>query len=261
MVFTPDYLRELSVSADYYDITVKNVIANLTGQTIVNLCYDSPTLSNPFCGLFQRNQTAATLATGEQPYRIIEGSLLSSGVNFAKSKARGIDFDLAYRHRFGAVDFATHFVYTHVLKNESYQNPANPAFADTLLGEVGDPKDAFNWNFGFGYGKWKLEYQLRYIGKQAITTNAIENVITFQDRPPQDADYSDPLFYPVVWYSNIKLAVDVNKHFNLYIGVDNLFNRDVPFNQTGSGSTANGAAARIFDNRGRFLYAGFVAQY
>ena len=148
-----------------------------------------------------------------------------------------------------------------MLKNETFTNPADPAFGDTALGEVGDPRDAFNWNFGFGLGQWKLDYQLRYIGPQAIVTNSIENLITYQGRPPQDADFAADNFYPAVWYSNIKLGCDIDKRFNVYFGIDNLFNRGVPFNQTGSGSTANGAAVRIFDNRGRFFYGGVVAKF
>ncbi len=260
-VFSPAAVRGLSISADYYDITVNNVILSLTGQTIVNQCYDSPTLTNSFCSQFQRNRTGGTLASGEEPFRIIEGSLLASGVNFARLKARGIDFDVHYRRKFGRVDFDTHFVYTRVLKNEQFINPANPAFGENSLDEVGDPKDAFNWNFGFGLGRWKFDYQLRFIGKQAIATNAIENLTTYQGRPPQDADYAADNFYPSVFYHNIKLGADINDHFNVYAGIDNLFDKDVPFNQTGSGTTANGAATRIFDNRGRFFYAGIVANF
>ena len=55
-VIQPRYIPGLAISVDYYDITVKNVIVSLSAQQIVNNCYHSPSLSNPFCGLFSRWQ-------------------------------------------------------------------------------------------------------------------------------------------------------------------------------------------------------------
>ena len=43
-VITPRFLPGFSLTADYYDITVKGVIVSLSAQTIVNNCYDSPNL-------------------------------------------------------------------------------------------------------------------------------------------------------------------------------------------------------------------------
>ena len=74
----PRFLPGFSISSDYYDITVNNVIASIgSAQTIANLCYDSPNLSNPFCSLVQR-AGASGGPNGEEPFRIIEGSLLQS---------------------------------------------------------------------------------------------------------------------------------------------------------------------------------------
>ena len=56
-VITPQSLPGFSLSLDYYDIKVNNVIAGLGVQNIVNACYDSATLDNVFCGQFQRNLT------------------------------------------------------------------------------------------------------------------------------------------------------------------------------------------------------------
>ncbi|MDB5733248.1 MAG: TonB-dependent receptor, partial [Variovorax sp.] len=75
-ILQPRWIPGLSISADYYDIQVNNVIAATgTPQTIVNLCYDSASLSNPFCGLFQR-AGASGGPRGEQEFRILEGSLI-----------------------------------------------------------------------------------------------------------------------------------------------------------------------------------------
>ncbi|WP_443019600.1 TonB-dependent receptor domain-containing protein, partial [Sphingomonas phyllosphaerae] len=50
-VFQPTFLPGLSVSVDYYDIKVKDVITGPTVQQALDACYDSPTLDNQFLRL------------------------------------------------------------------------------------------------------------------------------------------------------------------------------------------------------------------
>jgi outer membrane receptor protein involved in Fe transport len=102
-VLTPRFIPGLSISADYYDITVNDVISTVGAQTIVNQCVDSPTIDNPFCAQFQR-AGASGGPRGEIPFRILEGNLLSAGLNFASLKVRGVDTEVAYRKKF---DFGT----------------------------------------------------------------------------------------------------------------------------------------------------------
>ena len=104
-ILEPRWIPGLSISADYYDITVNNVIAATGGpQTIANLCYDSATLNNPFCGLFSR-AGASGGPRGEQEFRILEGSLLQASANFARLKVRGIDTQVNYDHTFDLARF------------------------------------------------------------------------------------------------------------------------------------------------------------
>ena len=127
VVLTPRYVPGLTLSLDYYNITVNNVITAVAAQNILNLCYDSPTLANPFCGLFQR-ASAAGGPGGEQQFRVIEGSLLQSSANFAKLKARGLDLNLDYAHRFGFGFVSLKGAWTHVIQRDNFTNPALPAF-------------------------------------------------------------------------------------------------------------------------------------
>src|SRR6185436_11557123 len=52
-VLTPRFMPGFSLTVDYYHITVDNLIAVLGAQTILNQCYDLPSLSNQFCQLLQ----------------------------------------------------------------------------------------------------------------------------------------------------------------------------------------------------------------
>src|SRR5258705_152072 len=87
-VLTPRWVPGLSISVDYYRIRVKNLIATLGGQTILNQCFDLPQ-PNQFCALlFPRNPDS----TFPSP------TLISAGANFAKQEAAGTDMELAYRN-------------------------------------------------------------------------------------------------------------------------------------------------------------------
>lgn len=139
-VLTPSFVPGLSISGDYYDVTVNNVItATGTAQDILNLCYDSTSLDNPFCGLFKRAGANGGPA-GEQPFQVLQGSLLQSTANFAKLKVRGVQANVNYNHKF---DWGTGFVqatYVRSIQYDSFTNPADPTFKDRLLGELGNPK-------------------------------------------------------------------------------------------------------------------------
>ncbi|KQM91474.1 hypothetical protein ASE70_15440 [Sphingomonas sp. Leaf22] len=254
-VYRPSYVPGLSLSVDYYNIAVDQVISALSAQAIVNNCYDSPSLDgNQFCSQFQRVAAGGTGPDGEQPYRIVEGSLLQSSFNFAQLKVRGIDANLAYTRNLGDVRLNGQIIYTHLFEASSFTNPLQPAFADTRLGELGSPKDQVNVNLGADFGILTLDTQFRYVAKQSV--GAIENRIGFQGRLPQNLDDFSVPFYPDVLYIGAKLGFDVGERSNFYIGVDNLTDRLPPL-----GATGTGAGSAIFDNVGRRFYAGATARF
>jgi outer membrane receptor protein involved in Fe transport len=252
-VFTPRFIPGLSISADYYDITVNDVITSVTAQNILNLCYDSPTLQNPFCPLFQR-AGAGGGPKGEQPFRVLEGTLLVSSTNFAKLKTRGIDLNAAYNKRFDWGSLSMKGIYTHVLQNDQFTNPADPTFKNTIIEELGNPKDAFNISTDVRIGKMTLGHTFRWLGKMYI--NTFEDYNALNGQPPQNLDYAEIVKYPVVTYHDFRLGYEVSKKFNIDFGVANAFNKKPPLGLTGIG-----AGSGIYDNRGRFFFVSAAARY
>jgi outer membrane receptor protein involved in Fe transport len=95
---------------------------------------------------------------------------------------------------------------------------------------------------------------MRYVGKMVL--NAYEDFFSVQGRPPQNPDYADRKFYPAKFYHDVRLGVDIGPKYNFYMGVDNLTNTIPPFGLTGIGG-----GSAIYDNRGRFFYAGAKANF
>ena len=243
-------------SIDYYDIDIDNVITAPMAQDILNACYDSATLDNQFCSLFQRAGAGGGPA-GETPFRVLEGSLQQITLNYARRNARGIDVEAAYVHEIGGLGrLGSRLVYTHALARNDYLDPTNPGRADQVLSELGDPRNAFNLSFDLSRGPLTLGYELRYIGGMAL--DAAENYLTVQDRPPQNSDFANRFRYPSVMYHDVRAGYNFTDSLNAYVGIDNLTNKEPPLGLIGSTSATSPTTAQsaIYNVRGRFFFAG-----
>ncbi|HEX8241474.1 MAG TPA: TonB-dependent receptor [Allosphingosinicella sp.] len=261
-VITPRFLPGFSLTVDYYKITVENVIVSLTAQAIVNGCYDSPNRSSPLCNNFGRNLGTTPGPNGELPGNILFNSVFSGPQNFASRVREGIDFEMAYRANISNdVRFNTRLIYSHGLTNSNFQDPARPKFENRLLSEVGDPQDEARWNVDLTVGKFTLGYELRYIGKQLVSTYENSFFLNPEDNGPLNLDAFDIRYYPSVMYHDLRFDWKVGggegrSESSFFFGVDNVFNKEPPL-----GTTATGAGTAIFNIRGRNFYGGFRARF
>ena len=255
-VITPRFLKGFDLTVDYFDINVQNVISAATAQQIVNLCYDE----GQFCNLFQRNTTGATLASGEVPGQIINGSLIQAGLNFASLKRRGIDVQLNYNRKWGDVGLSVRGYYTHLLKDSNYTDPTRPNFETRLLGQLGDPEDEMSFNADLTVKQFTIGYGAHYIGP--MLTTAYANIFPINGNPPLNADIISIQKYPSVLYHDIRLSVQIGatteqrRGFQWFVGIDNFTNKIPPL-----GSSATGSGSAIYDVMGRTFFTGFRATF
>jgi outer membrane receptor protein involved in Fe transport len=272
VVVQPSFVPGLSISADYFDITVKDVIVSLTAQQIANNCYDSPTLDNPFCPLFTRYRGTGPGPSQEVPGQVLGNSLLQSGLNFASRKRRGVDVDLAYRTNLSDnVRLNTNLIYVHNFQTSNFQDPQRPKFEDVILGELGDPKDEFRWDTDLTFGNFTFGYQMRFIGKMYV--NNFEDFRSANGNPPENLDYATDIQTPETFYHAIRFEWNISNGdngrsgFRFYGGIDNLLDTYPPFGMTGTGDFGAGndraspSRAAIFETQGRTFYAGFRARF
>lgn len=269
VVAEPRFMPGFSASVDYYNITVNKVIANISGNQILANCFDRPSLDNQFCDLVAPRQPDGSLP--------LTGALNIAPVNFAKLTAEGVDFDVRYRHTFDNNDrLNLRVIATHALDRTNFLDVDNPDLPNIVRGELGDPKWAFNFNAGYTRGPVTLSYSMRWIGKQFI--GAAENYIPHSvacpnsgtiprttstctpgaivTAPPANPDFTAEVFYPVRAFHDVRLDFRVNEDFNFYFGADNVTDKLPPFGLTGAGGGSG-----IFNNTGRFFYAGVTAGF
>ncbi|WP_322964617.1 TonB-dependent receptor domain-containing protein [Sphingomonas fuzhouensis] len=255
VVLQPHWVPGLTLSVDYYNIKVRNVISSLDAQTIINQCYDSASLSNPYCALFRRNMSGGTGPNGEVPFQIIENSLLAASLNYAQLRARGIDADLNYTHQIDGIGrLSLELQYSHLIQRDDYLNPSDPSFRTRVRGNLGAPIDRFVLNTGLKTGPVELGYRLRWNGRQYV--GAFEYYNSLNGNPPSDPYYANYKYYPVVAYHDLRVAVNATDKFSWYIGVDNVTDRHPPLDTTGLGGGSG-----LYDVRGRYIYSGVSARF
>lgn len=86
--YRPNWLPGLSLSADYYDIKIKNAIVNLAAQNLITGCNDGNT---DLCQYITRDATSNVIT-----------QVLTPGINFSRERATGIDFEATYTSNLGA---------------------------------------------------------------------------------------------------------------------------------------------------------------
>lgn len=245
VVLQPRFIPGLALTVDYYDIKIKDVISPVGAQTILDGCYDGADLNNSFCQLvFPR----AADGNFQSP------ALLQTTLNFSAERARGLDVDLSYNHRFDPDNkLSLRVVGNWVRTRDDYPYIDNPSQPERIKGELGTPEYQVNVSADYTYKVVTLGYQLRWIGRQSITDWEAQH--DTYGVPALDPYYADRVYYPKVLYHDVRVGIEANDRFSIYGGVDNLTDKRPPYGLLGTGADA------IYDNVGRFMYVGIRAKY
>ena len=156
VVWTPSFVEGLSVSLDYFDISVEDVIAaGIPAQTILDNCL--ATGDPAFCSLITRDPDGS-LAAGEPGV-----GFLSTNVNLAELETSGLDVQVLYTFDVGAhtvnLDYAA--TYLDSLDNTPFPG-GDPIECAGLFGnECGTPNPEYRHRF---VGTWQTPWSIDITG-------------------------------------------------------------------------------------------------
>ncbi len=262
-VFEPRFLRGFSLTADYYDITIDNVIFSLGGQQVINQCYDNPSgIDNQYCAAVFRNANGTLAGQSNVIHAGTTVSLTPTGpsaliapFNFAKQETSGVDVDMSYVSDLSAdLKLSLRGLLSYVIKRNNYTDVTDPEFYDRQKSELGDPEWQGQLSANLETEKLNFGYRMRYIGKQTVSGN-YETMFSVQGRDPLNPDALPFAWYPDVTYHDFRLDFEPNKNGKFYIGVDNAFDKLPPYDLLGT------EAGNPFTPVGRFFYAGFERSF
>ncbi len=208
-VLQPRFIRGLTVSADYYSISISNAISAVTAQDTVNTCYDNTTFPNQFCALFRRNGPTAGPATFGFNF------LTQTQLNFGRIETAGIDASINY-----AFSIATDYKINIGLngnwteKVNRFFDPGNPTLVNPALRELSVPEFSGTANLNIKRGPFSFGYNVQYIDSTAAAAAIqIERIAV---------EFGDAGFAPTYFIHGLSFNIDVLKDSAIYGGVNNL---------------------------------------
>ena len=208
VVLQPSFVRGLQISADWYHIKLKNAINTVDPQKLAELCVDQPTINNPFCASIVRQQ-----GTG-----LINGFTVQPE-NVASFETAGLDINVDYHTRVGKLGMISMKVVGNYLQKLSKVGTPGALPTDEL-GQYAytSPKYQFYTNLGFSSGAFGFDYSWSWFDK------------TLRYSPDElngNPNYVAPEYKYIKARSvhNIYASLDVNKSFQFYGGISNLFNQ------------------------------------
>jgi iron complex outermembrane recepter protein len=240
IVFTPSFLRNLSVELDYYKIDIDDAIVATPRQFILSQCY---TGDASFCQFVTRRPNAVG-ANSAGSISFVDSAVTNSG----GLSASGYDLTINYAERLGPGRLNTRLLYTRLSKGSVV--PAAGSAPDVYAGEVGSAKDKFTLDIGYSMGPFSLATTTRYIGKSALDDQLLVDGFGVP---------AGSVTVPAKTYFDFQLNYTLGKA-TYYLGMDNAFGTKPPRFDTNAlitgGTTGAGTAADVYDAIGRRYYVG-----
>ncbi|KPF86726.1 hypothetical protein IP70_06060 [alpha proteobacterium AAP38] len=229
VVLTPSFLPRFSLAVDYWNIKIEDAISQVTGQNILNACYDAPSRDNPFCSQVGRNRTSTS------PTFLAVNSLNQTTINFARFEASGIDFDLVYPVDLEEIGLGENGRVTLGLtgtwneKNRTFQTPSNAAAANNALGERLFPEWNLNPSVSWSDDVWSVAWYGFYQSRQTLTGVETETASTFVQA-----------YAPAAWVHDATVSYQVTEEVRVTAGVNNLTNKGQFYGDIGRPASAIG---------------------
>ncbi|MFQ6371483.1 TonB-dependent receptor domain-containing protein [Shewanella sp. YIC-542] len=230
-VFQPNAVSGLSISVDYWNISIDDAISSIGAQDIIDKCLDSETgIDNQYCQLITRDSSSHEITLIQR-----------HSLNLAKLEASGVDLDLGYEMDLGKGTLFTSLIATKQIRNRKYSFQDDPSQYEDYVGVVGTPEWEANIDLKYSLDNWQANWRTRVIDSVSLYT-------------PQEIDRNaNPntlMSYATYAISDMSVGYKFDNGLGLKVGVDNVFDRDLPFGTSGTGS-----GSAMYDNVGRYYFA------
>ncbi|GMN03271.1 TonB-dependent receptor domain-containing protein [Erythrobacter sp. MTPC3] len=226
VVLQPSFIPGLTLTADYFNITIEDAIVTLPFQTSLDNCFNvAQDLSSLSCQPF--------IGTRDQQGAFGRDVLPTQGdANIGELKTSGIDLEVNYRTDVGfslmgegdaALDL--NFLGTWTDVNDTFSDPNDPSIVDRCAGRFGltcgDPQASFKWFTRASYIDGPMTFSTRWRHLSATDDDTIDG-----DRVERISAYD---------LIDLTLSFDASENFTITAGVNNLFDTlpDTPIFENG----------------------------
>jgi outer membrane receptor protein involved in Fe transport len=254
-IYQPSQIGGLTLSIDYFDITVEEAISTVPAAFTLTSCLNT---GNPtFCGLINRGTDGSLTQVPRD-----QAAITATNVNIASFATNGIDFAATYSYPLGEFgDLSFDYASTYLLSFDQTQTPGSGAFdcVGFYDDSCGDPTFDYRHNTVI---TWQSPYDvnLNLIWRAFSGVDRIDEIDTETGRVTAVSDDVIAAELDAVHYFDIAATWQVNDTLTLRTGVNNVLDNDPPVVPTfGPSPTANVEAntvAGVYTAEGRFIFFG-----
>jgi outer membrane receptor protein involved in Fe transport len=222
VVWQPNRVEGLSLSADYYEIDIDGALAQIGVQVIVDQCFAG---AADRCAKISRDPTTNRVTVVDNGF-----------VNQDAARVVGTDLEIGYTMDLrGGATLSTRFLATWLNENSTTQlgSPKRD-----VAGETGDgslPEFKSTAYLRYDKGPFGLFVQERFVGSGTLDFDDVEGV-TIDDNSVDSRYYTD---------MGVTLTGGADLEWELFFNVQNLFDRDPPV----AASWAQFSGTRVTNDR------------
>jgi len=233
-------LSKFTFTADYFNIKISDAIVSTPRQFALTQCYGGG--SSTFCQFVTRRPTSeGSNSAGSIKY------IDSADTNSGGTGTEGIDMTASWADKVGPGRLSAMLSYTYL--KTLWNIPLPGADKDVTSGEVEAPKNKAVLNLAYKYGAYGISSTTTYTGRVGLDHLFLQ--ANFDN--PQDAAKIGS-----VTYQDFQFTYDVKKSVQVYLGIDNAWNKKPPPIISGlpGDSTGTETDASAYDPIGRRYYVG-----
>ncbi|RCU50839.1 TonB-dependent receptor [Corallincola holothuriorum] len=220
VVYSPDYIDNLSLTIDYYKIEIDDAIVRIDSQQYLDACYGGNAQACDTLNI-SRDSLTGEISNVDRPL-----------TNVGYQNTSGIDSNIQYGFEGFGIDWSANLDSTYLIEFEEDGND----YAGTISGMTGGyARWRSNASLKAAADNWDIYYKMRYIHSM--------------DDLYEDYEVSS------VTYHDVSGQYYVNDSLSLKVGIDNLFDKEPPY--VPSYSDMN-TVPEAYDVLGRYFYAGFT---
>lgn len=248
LVLTP--MKDMSVTVDYFNMKVEDVIGNLSPVTVLQQCLDT----GAFCNLITRDQLGTLWATPQ-------AQIVATNQNLSRYKTSGMDLTLDYNRKlpgYGGINLNFVATYLKEFKIEEFAGLGEYDCAGLYGPVCGTPLP--EWRH-----KLRATWETPWNVDVSLTWRHIDSVLLDRSSSnPLITGNVNPVDRELAAQNYIDLAASwaVTKNFTLRGGINNLTDRDPPLSaQVGAGFGNGNTYPQVYDALGRRVFMSVTAKF
>jgi len=266
-VIQPRFIPRLAATIDWYDIKIKGAIQGFGADAIISNCINNTTATTvaPSCALIHR-------APGGSLWLSSAGFVIDLPQNVGAVETKGIDGNISYSYRLGSIGTLSASAVGTWVNHFIVNDGLNPEYdcAGFYGATCGNPLPHWRHKLRIGLQMPNgigISGQWRYIGK--VTHEGFSNDTVLNDPFVTPGPNGVPFLNGHVAaqsYFDLAGTFTVGDHYNLRLGVNNIFDKNPPLFSSSHGAcavaTCNGNTyGGTYDTLGRYIFAGATLNF